>query len=277
MASQGMHVEFSVRLDAAAIAKLNYCQADALMRGLALILTNGKIAEVAADETTPAEMKAATPEQPPPAPANEDDDFDDEKPATDPIGKRVTDPNELVDRRCERIMLVLNQLGPLYVYDLVEHCKSTACRIRYALGRTGIVVVGNKYAASRVSALWGDEDEAMFGPPKVSTDGKAYGNEALRESRRKEAADAAEQSDDEPDADVIHNEPPPVVQKTETWMRSDEHPEHKACQLCDSEFRSELICVATDYHGTSVMCQPCARRAGFSAPPATIRMRRATA
>jgi hypothetical protein len=236
----------------------------------------------------------AVPANPPSPPVKEGEDEDDHILATDPIGKRDCSRIGLIPYRCERLLLLLNQLGPLTKPEIVEHLKLSQCQTYYILGRSAIVSVGGKYGACRVSDVWDEQDTAMFGEPKIST-GSPYGTEARRMQPKADEPNGSDAAEDDHEEKPIEEEPAeeepaeeeaaeesdgtsiderrenadqfkPIVEKTEKWLRSEEHPRYKACQLCDSKFHKELICVANDHHGTAVMCRPCARRAGHFPP-----------
>lgn len=200
---------------------------------------------------------------------DEDDDHDLPWTKLDPIAKRKSPKGGLVSVRSERILLILNQLGPMLMGEIQNHLGSTECQTRYAAGKACIVIDGNLYAAGRVSKFWNASDEAMFGPPKVSV-GMPWGTEArqtIESPRDNDSDDARDEEDSDEGSD--EDERPVVEERSERWLRSEKHPELVKCDLCDSRFSRELICVAKDYNGEVVMCRPCARRAGHNPPAPT--------
>lgn len=195
------------------------------------------------------------------------DDLQPEK--LDPIAKRKS-RGGLVSWRSERILLILNQLGPMLMCDIQRHLEASACQTRYAAQKGCIVIDGNLYAAGRISKLWNADDEAMFGKPKISV-GIPWGKESEETIEPpRELAAIGEDADEEQDEDPAEqdNEPPVIEERSERWLRSEKHPELTKCDLCDSKFNRELICIAKDYNGEVVMCRPCARRAGHNPPAA---------
>jgi hypothetical protein len=256
---------------------------------LALDTLSGYLGESPAQSNCPPPDQPATASQPHPSLSLY------ENTATDPVAKRKSPRNEPPKMRGERCLLVMNQIGPMSIDDLAAEIGAKSFTTRYAMQKTAVVNAGEhelKYGASRVSSLWTAEDAAMFGEPKVF-EGTPYGREAVLAAKadwngEQEPVDAAEDDqeeepiEDEPSEDDDDTEETstderrenadqfkPIVEKTEKWLRSEEHPRYKACQLCDSKFHKELICVAIDHHGTAVMCRPCARRAGHF-PPSVI-------
>ena len=189
---------------------------------------------------------------------------------TDPIGKRISG-NELIESRAERVLLVLNQLGPTSMSQLARAIGQSDMVVRYAMKKLPGAFVrvgsnGSKWAATRVSDKWADVDEAMFGKPQVvAPDAEEPEDDVPK-------GDDAESEDDDvlpmaPDLPTDAEDGPNIVEEKVEWLNAGQHREYGECHLCDSKFAShEEICVAKDKYGKSVMCKPCARRAGYQPP-----------
>lgn len=216
----------------------------------------------------------------PPDDDEPDDEEDDESPDDDvsselekpPLDKRASRWGEHVNDRGERLLLILNQLGPQRSAELArlisgEKHSYSAQNVLYALRGLPTSRDGEKWVAGRISKIWTDEDTAMFGEPKFSAASDEPTEQAAEEEPEEEEAEEqeepAEGSLDGKEADPTERKA--VVEASQRWVHSEDHT-HSGCDLCDSLFRNELICIASDYRGTKIMCKPCARRAGFTPP-----------